>query len=308
MRGQPSIPGMSDGTGSPFLGDHVVGQRVVVRRLVPGETGPTGGPAFTDVLGDCIAWDPCVVVTAAGERVEIPVELIVSGKPVPPRASVRMRASVAECEAHVAGLWPDVVTEDVAGWGLRHSPTVDRRRASSCLAVVEPSVPLADAVTRVRRRYGALGRTPLLHVEVGSSLERALLDLGCTPAGGEADLLLGSVARVRRSLGRPARAAELEATGPRATATIGLGCDPVAEGRAAVTGDWLGLHALAVDPSHRRQGLARSVLAALLDFGAEQGARTAWLHVEADNLAALALYESAGFTVHHRMQYLTLPR
>lgn len=308
MRGQPSIPGMSDGTGSPFLGDHVVGQRVVVRRLLPGETGPTGGPAFTDVLGDCIAWDPCVVVTASGERVEIPVDLIVSGKPVPPRPSVRMRATVAECEVHVAGLWPAVVTDDVAGWTLRHSPTVGRRRANSCLAVVEPSVPLPDALTRVGQRYGALGRTPLLHVEVGSQLERALLDLGCTPAGGEADLLLGSVARVRRALGRPARAAELESTGPRATASVGLGCDPVAEGRATATNDWLGLHDLEVDPSHRRQGLARSVLAALLDFGAEQGARTAWLHVEADNPAALALYESAGFTVHHRMEYLTLPR
>ena len=37
------------------LGPHVVGERVVVRRLLRGETGPTGGPAFTDLLGTCLS-------------------------------------------------------------------------------------------------------------------------------------------------------------------------------------------------------------------------------------------------------------
>jgi hypothetical protein len=36
------------------LGPHVVGQRVVVRRVVHGETGPSGGPALTDLLGTCL--------------------------------------------------------------------------------------------------------------------------------------------------------------------------------------------------------------------------------------------------------------
>ena len=36
---------------------------MVVRRVVPGETGPSGGPALTDVLGTCVSWDDgiCVV-------------------------------------------------------------------------------------------------------------------------------------------------------------------------------------------------------------------------------------------------------
>jgi ribosomal protein S18 acetylase RimI-like enzyme len=81
----------------------------------------------------------------------------------------------------------------------------------------------------------------------------------------------------------------------------------VADGQATLDGDWLGLHGLEVDPAHRRRGLARAVLAELLEWGAEQGATTAWLHVETDNIAARALYESMGFTAHHRMRYLTLP-
>jgi len=76
------------------LGPDVVGRRVVVRRLVPGEIGPTGGPAFTDVLGVCEAWGEASIVVRpdSGDPVTIPLELIVSGKPVPPRRSPRPRS------------------------------------------------------------------------------------------------------------------------------------------------------------------------------------------------------------------------
>ena len=40
----------------PGLGPHCVGQRVVVRRLLPGQTGPSGGPAMTDLLGVMESW------------------------------------------------------------------------------------------------------------------------------------------------------------------------------------------------------------------------------------------------------------
>ncbi|MDO7868922.1 GNAT family N-acetyltransferase [Nocardioides jiangxiensis] len=296
---------MSDGIRSPYLGPHVVGQRVVVRRLVPGETGPTGGPAFTDVLGECIAWDPCVVVTAAGERVEIPVDLIVSGKPVPPRPSVRLRATVEECESHVASLWSSVRTTRVGAWQVRTSATVGRRRANSCLAVTDPGIPLPAAVEAVRAAYE--DRPALLHVEVGSDLEADLGALGCTPAGGEADFLLAGATRALRAAGRPSAPVELSVAGSRASAEVSSACDAVAEGLAAVDGDWIGIHDLLVDPARRRQGLARATVAALLEWGVEQGASTAWLHVEADNVPARTLYESLGFVTHHRMRYLTLP-
>ena len=80
-----------------------------------------------------------------------------------------------------------------------------------------------------------------------------------------------------------------------------------ASGRAVVDGDWLGLHELHVAPDHRRQGLAMAVLHELLEWGAEQGATTAWLHVETDNAPAIALYESLGFVTHHTCRYLTAP-
>ena len=66
------------------LGPHVVGERVVVRRLLRGETGPTGGPAFIDLLGTCLSWGDgeCVVAPESGEPVRIALADIVSGKPV----------------------------------------------------------------------------------------------------------------------------------------------------------------------------------------------------------------------------------
>ena len=43
-------------------------ERVVVRRLVRGETGPSGGPAMTDVLGVCESWTDGVVVVRREQR------------------------------------------------------------------------------------------------------------------------------------------------------------------------------------------------------------------------------------------------
>ena len=56
LHAQPSIPACPTPGTAHGLGPHVVGQRVVVRRVVRGETGPSGGPAMTDVLGICTSW------------------------------------------------------------------------------------------------------------------------------------------------------------------------------------------------------------------------------------------------------------
>jgi ribosomal-protein-alanine N-acetyltransferase len=52
---------------------------------------------------------------------------------------------------------------------------------------------------------------------------------------------------------------------------------------------------LAVDPAHRRQGLARALLTASLAAAQAAGAEAVFLEVAADNIAALGLYQSEGF-------------
>jgi ribosomal-protein-alanine N-acetyltransferase len=52
---------------------------------------------------------------------------------------------------------------------------------------------------------------------------------------------------------------------------------------------------LAVEPAHRRRGVARALLTAGLQQAALAGAETCFLEVAADNDAALGLYRAAGF-------------
>ena len=296
------------------LGPHVVGERVVVRRLVPGETGPSGGPAMTDVLGTCVSWsrDECVVQPESGPAVTIPLATIVSGKPVPPRPSVRHRVGSREAEGHALVLWPHVETEALGEWVLRTDPApVGRllKRANSCLAIGDPGVPLDDAVERVTAFYGARGRDALAQVETGSEVAAHLDAAGWEDvAGGASYFQVASLARALRACARPepdeaADLLEIE-DGPRVELRLVQSGEVVAGGRAALDGDWLGLHALGMEPWLRRRGLATAMMARLLDWGGSRGATTAWLHVEVDNAPALALYDGMGFRTHHRLRYL----
>jgi ribosomal protein S18 acetylase RimI-like enzyme len=297
----------------------VVGQRVVVRRVLPGETGPTGGPALTDVLGVCESWADGVVVVRRedGTTIHIRTADIVSGKPVPPRPSVRLRVSSREAEDHAAPLWPGVLREPLGDWQLRLDPApVGRplKRTNSCLAMGDPAQTTREALARVEAFYRQHDRDALVQVEAGSEAEDTALAEGWTPvAGGDAVLLIGSLARARRLLGRPGADVEVrsEVDGPRLLATARLdgelGDGPVGSLRAGLDRDWLGLHGLAVGAAYRRRGVATALVTAAARFGAEHGATTLWLHVETDNDAAIALYGSLGLTAHHECRYLAAP-
>ncbi len=311
------------------LGPHVVGQRVVVRRVVRGETGPSGGPALTDLLGTCLSWDAeaCVVEPDSpdGDRTPVRIALsdIVSGKLVPPRPSVRQRVPAREAELRVVRMFPGTETAPLGEWLLRTDPApVGRlyKRVNSCLALGSPGMPLAEAAATVQQWYAARDREPLAQVEAGSDVESGLHAQGWRVLPhGEAELRLGSISRTLRGL--RARAAEPHPSAepaPRAVVAPESGeervlvvvpgsGEPLAEGRAVLDGDWLGLHDLRVRIDQRRRGLARAVMATLLDWGAERGALTAWLHVETDNVAARPLYDDLGLGVHHVVRYLEPP-
>lgn len=83
----------------------------------------------------------------------------------------------------------------------------------------------------------------------------------------------------------------------------------VAVGRGAVTyapdgTAWLGISAVNVIASHRRAGHGRSVCTALQTWGAAHGARRVYVQVLEDNRAAIELYASMGFGLHHQLRYV----
>ena len=245
----------------------------MVRRVLRGETGPSGGPALTDVLGICTAWGDgvCVVAPETGPPVTIAIADIVSGKPVPPRPSPRLRVSPRDAQVRAFALFPDLEVTPLpgpSGWLLRSSATATARRANSVLAFpvdaagtsYESSHLRLDSydvgtVTEVERHYAGLGK-PAVAAVLGESDERSFLqDLGWVPESHDADTLfqLASVASVRRSL-RSVDHSGVVLTVDGATATAAI--PGLAQGLAAYADDWVGFRGIEVDPDHRRRGLA----------------------------------------------------
>jgi GNAT superfamily N-acetyltransferase len=296
--------------GRHLLGPHVIGQRVVIRRLLRGERGPSGGPAMTDALGVCTSWGDgrATVRTEDGTAVVIALADIVSGKPVPPRPSIRHRVGPAEAQLRALAQWTDLELVELGSWTLRSSATSPNRRANSVLAMTPPMVD--DPVSRVAEHYRSRGRRPIAAVLPDSPEEALFRAAGWGAESGDADSLfqIGSVAHARRFVrGLPRLDARRDEDGDHLLLTVGDPDDPVASGRAAYDRDWLGLRAVSVVPERRRQGLGLAVVAALLEWGAERGATTAYLQVIGDNIPALALYEGLGFSTHHAYRYLAEP-
>ena len=321
------------------LGPGHVGQRVVVRYRLP-DPAP-GGPSMTDVLGELEAYDAVALVvrTEAGEQVRVPAASLVAGKPIPPRAATLLRVRADTLERICSDGWPARTVEALGEWQLREAAGFTGR-ANSVLPVGDPGCSLPEALTAVREFYARHDLPALAQAVIGAPVEEQLLAAGWGVARHREGALVqvASVAQARRAsrsrgdgvellpapddawmslygrtAGVPADVVAGVLAGPATVALAavgagpgaGPGARPVAIGRGVVTGDWLGLSAVEVVPERRRQGLARRVVDALLAWGAEQGARSAYLQTMPGNEGALALYAPYGFVTHHRYRYLS---
>jgi ribosomal protein S18 acetylase RimI-like enzyme len=82
---------------------------------------------------------------------------------------------------------------------------------------------------------------------------------------------------------------------------------PLAWGMAQIEEGWAGLYNIETRASHRRAGLGRRVVHALLDYARTSGAADAYLQVTATNAPAIALYRSLGFAEAYRYWYRARP-
>jgi len=87
-------------------------------------------------------------------------------------------------------------------------------------------------------------------------------------------------------------------------AEAGDGSGVVGHATASVVGDIAELQRIAVDPAHRRAGLASELLDAVIGAARTGGADRLLLEVREDNAGALAFYAARGFVeVDRRRRY-----
>lgn len=307
------------------------GRRVVVRRVVAARDGR---PAYSDVIGYLVAANPdeLVVLRADCTRVAVPRSAVHRVREVPPPPMRTGPADVLALQEVSALGWPAPDTERLGGWLLRAGGGFTGR-ANSVLPAGDPGLPLDAALRHVEAWYAARRLPAIVQVPLPAcaDLDAALTAHGYGPAFNAAHVLVAEVAGVLATGGGggpdvridptpsdgwlalyhyrgartlPAVARDImTAPEPVAFATALDGGEPVAIGRAVVTGDWAGVTALEVREDRRRRGLARTVTAALMGWAAGHGARRVYLQVAVDNAPALALYGRLGFTRHHTYHY-----
>lgn len=90
---------------------------------------------------------------------------------------------------------------------------------------------------------------------------------------------------------------------PRRFASLAQSGDTAAVGLSVVTGAYAAVFLMRTAPAHRRKGLARAILAALLAWARSEGATHAYLQVEAANAPAVALYRASAFDLAYSYRY-----
>jgi GNAT superfamily N-acetyltransferase len=319
-----------------------LGRRISVRRILGSSDGR---PVFGDVIGVLTSWDGGVltVLNRAGEAVTIMEETLVAGKAVPP-APIRRTAAEPEDPGPVALQriaargWPAVEAEPLGEWVLRASSGFTRR-GNSVQTLGDPGMPLDAALDLVQEWYARRGLAAHIELTTPGSPE-GLAKLLAERGAAEAETLVrtaplaalaGSgaepsqvrlsrradaawMSRYQRVGGDPAReraAAHVIHGGPSvwfATLAVPGQDGPAAIGRCVIDGEWAGFGAIEVVPELRRRGLASELMAVLASRAAEEGARGAYLQVEAENARAAALYDKLGFTTSYRYHYARLGR
>lgn len=288
----------------------VLGSRVSLRyRLPAGSAKP-----LTDVIGHLERLEPTVLIrTKDGELVDIAPADVVTVREL---SHTPVRASEIRALEHAAALaWPGVEQQWSGGWLLRAGHGITSRANSAIPLDVSAQIAhLALVRDWYRERdlpaWLALPerllpiRTP--GIKPARVMVREPAAAPTTPTATPAQQPEAQwLAIYERDVPVDVLTAVIDG---RLTFATVSGC---AVGRGAVTTapdgtPWLGISSVRVSPAHRGQGHARAVCEALLAWGAESGARRAYVQVEVDNHAAIALYTTLGFRLHHQTRYVAV--
>ncbi|KYH45986.1 GNAT family N-acetyltransferase [Branchiibius sp. NY16-3462-2] len=324
MTSPPSEPDLTR-----LLGRLRVGERAVVRwRLEVGE------PMLTDSVGTVVALsEASVSVLTRRGRVDIETSRIAAAKPIPPAPHRRGAAHLAVSagvlqELMVAGM-PALEARWQGRWLLRASAGYTGR-ANSVLPL--GSSELADPLASVSSWYADRGLAPLVQLFGPSGFDPATDDsLGAELVGRgwrvfQRTLVMTAPIPLSQ---RPSSVAVLDAPDdrwwavssprerehrrvasrindlvPASAFPLALDGDrPAGVARLAFAHGWMGVFSVHVPAEQRRGGIGRSLMQAAFAEAADRGISLSYLQVSANNTAAVRLYESLGYAVHHEYYY-----
>ncbi|OMB78015.1 N-acetylglutamate synthase, CG3035 family [Mycolicibacterium conceptionense] len=293
------------------------GSRVSLRyRLPAGSAKP-----LTDVIGHLERVEPTVLIrTKDGELVDVAPADVVSVREL---SHAPVRASEIRALEHAAALaWPGVEQQWLGGWLLRAGHGVTSRANSAVPLGVSAQIADLSAVQewyRDRDLPAWLALPERLLPIRTPGIKPARVMVRALPSAPAPNVTPGQPSPSSVTLAQQPDAEWLQiyerevpveiltaVVDGRLTFATVPGC---AVGRGAVTTApdgtvWLGISSVRVSPDDRGQGHARAVCEALLAWGAAAGAGRAYVQVEVDNHAAIALYTSLGFRLHHQTRYV----
>ena len=300
-----------------------IGKRVTIRLHEP-----TGG--YRDIVG--ILQSERELITSKSKTITFsPDEIAIwrEIKPLPDLAGkgAPLSQRIIELEKLSDLTWPAQEIVEYGKWRLRISDGFSMR-ANSVLPIGEPPIDLASAVDEVIGIYreNKLKPTFSIPLPIFDELDRYLEEHGWNIKI-DANFLVRDIGEIEVSsdpqfsieiLDYPSKSwlevnsdqplEKIMRRYPARYGAIKIGEQIIAVGRIATFGGWSIVTRLFVNSSYRGKGVARILMNNLLAAASEDGATKVALQVDNENGAALALYQSMGFTVHHKFVYRILAK
>ena len=301
-----------------------VGARLSIRLQTPGQDG------YHDLLGYLEPGN--LVRRKDGTVAKFDPAHVVAWRQVPITPTKSDSASMIESLEKIAQQnWMPEKIEEIGNWQLRSNRGFSFR-ANSTLPLGgkgfgAPGIELNQAISKVIDFYKDLNQPAIFQIlpSIHQELERSIKAIGFRSKGE----VRFETMRINNPLiynpkdihlltsdyptddwfdlhGDDEIAAELMLRTPSKYLHLYEESELVATSRAAFTEDWAGISRVRVRPDKQNQGLGKKIMLATLNEIKNNGLENAFLQVESENVNALAIYHSLGFSLHHYLNYSIL--
>ena len=300
-----------------------IGKRVTIRLHEP-----TGG--YRDIVG--ILQSERELITSKSKTItfspdEIAIWREIKSLPDLAGKGAPLSQRIIELEKLSDLTWPAQEIVEYGKWRLRISDGFSMR-ANSVLPIGDPPIDLSSAVDEITNIYreNKLKPTFSIPLPIFDELDRYLeqngwnikidanfliRDIGAIEASSDPQFfieILDYPSKEWLEINSDQPLEKIMRRYPARYGAIKIGEQVIAVGRIATLGGWSIVTRLFVNPSFRGKGVAKILMNKLLSAAVSDGATKVSLQVDNENGAALALYQSMGFTVHHKFVYRILAK